>query len=145
MGNGLSISFSLLLQIPTTSPIKGYHSVLKRRKGKTNPQQSSLQGIAKLTDVIDQERHKRAKIAAARFRCTVLPNLSNFPRLKVLPVPVQSIIADEIRCFKKATRSSQGVSQRDKMQLWIFLEISAAMPSYLFSSLSFWHLNGSRF
>ena len=63
---------------------------------KPNLQQFSLQGIAKLTDVINQEWHKRAKnAAAAGFRGAVLPPLSGFPHLEVLPVPVQSMIADE--------------------------------------------------
>lgn len=94
----------LLLQIPTASPIEGYHSALKGREGKSHLQQFSLQGIAKLTDAIDQEWHKRAKIAAARFRVTVLPHLSDFPRFEVLSVPVQSMVADEIVAANNSLR-----------------------------------------
>lgn len=35
----------LLLQIPTTSPIEGYHLALKGRKGKTNLQKFGLQEL----------------------------------------------------------------------------------------------------
>lgn len=87
---------SLLLKIPTTSPIKGYHSALKICKGKINLPPFSLQGIAKLTDVIDQKWHKQAKIGAANFKGAVLPHLSGFSRLEALPIPVQSMIADEV-------------------------------------------------
>ena len=45
----------LFLKIPTTSPIEGCHSALKGREGKPNLQQFLLEGIAKLTDVVDQE------------------------------------------------------------------------------------------
>ena len=63
---------------------------------KPNLQHFSLQGIAKLTDVINQEWHKRAKNAAAGFRGAVRHHLSGFPHLEVLPVPVQSMTADEV-------------------------------------------------
>ena len=72
---------------------------------KSHLQQFSLQGIAKLTDVIDHEWHKRSKISAARFRGTVLPHLfSDFPRLEVFPVPVQRMISDEIMAAKNSLR-----------------------------------------
>ena len=139
----------LLLQIPTTSPIEGYHSALKGREGKTHLQQFSLQGIAKLTDVIDQEWHKRAKIAAARFRGTVLPHLSDFPRLEVLPVPVQSMIADEIMAANHSLREGLDLPKElddvVKCSCEFFSQISAAVPPYLLSALPLWHSNGSRF
>ena len=111
---------------------------MKGREGKTQLQQFSLQGIAKLTDVIDHELHKQAKFSAAKFRGTVLPHLSDFPRLEVFSVPVQGMIADEIMSAKNSLREGldppKGPDNVVKCGCNFFRKYQPAVPPHLFFS-----------
>lgn len=87
----------LLLQVPTTSPVEGYHSAIKNKEGKSILQRFSLKGIAQHILAVDKEWDQRAHKALVKFRSCILPQVAPYPYLYKLPTPVQIMLANEIK------------------------------------------------
>ncbi|KAI9796654.1 MAG: hypothetical protein M1835_003450, partial [Candelina submexicana] len=103
----------LLLQVSTTSPVEGYHSVVKGTEGKAILQRFSLLGTAKLVDGIDKDWDFRAAAAARNFRSKMLPQLRQYPALQKMPTPIQRMICDEIRASEQEMEAGEEARELD--------------------------------
>jgi hypothetical protein len=87
----------LLLQIPTTSPVESWHSVLKCKAiTKSQLARFSLLGIAKHIMAYAKNFDLRATKVKSSFKTRVLPLVAEFPQLKVFLFPVQKLLAPAI-------------------------------------------------
>ncbi|KAL8797097.1 MAG: hypothetical protein Q9182_007244 [Xanthomendoza sp. 2 TL-2023] len=95
---------------------EAYHSTLKRAKahaGKSMMASYTLKGSAQPCLTVNKRWDQRADIAEQNFRGRILPQLADFPHLQKLPIPVQKMMANEIRLTNKFIEGGEDARDLD--------------------------------
>ena len=98
----------LLLQVPTTNPVEGWHSSLKKHaEGKRAIRKFSLAGTATHGLRIGDQWERRAQEAAVKWRSYQSAECADYPLLRRFPGPIQDLIVTQIKKAQSDTENGE--------------------------------------